>query len=241
MTVERTAGVAGTFPVTFDEAPVGTPTLTIYSDAARTVVAVPTADLAATANPIVWTAAYPATLGPSDYFLDIAAVYTAGQPAKHDTDEVLTLTDPNATAGDGLLAALEARLGRGTLVDPDRARALAALEDVTGLVEGVCTIPSPRPLRVTTVILAAVRRAFDNPSGLQSETVGAYSYSRGGDGERFGAYLTDAERRIIRHACRGTTTPTDTSRRLRARLGDALLHDRYDDDLVRFNDFGQRY
>lgn len=148
----------------------------------------------------------------------------------------------DAGIGVALLPAFEARLGR-TLVDPDRARAIACLDDAVGLAQAVATIPTVWPLRVTAVVLAAARRGFQNPDGLQSETIASYAYSRAGDATG-GVYLTEGERRIIRQACRATgTAVVDTSRRLRARLGDAVLNDRYGSDYEywQFNEFGQRY
>lgn len=94
--VTRIAGQAGTFDVTFNQSPTATPTLTIYSNEARTTVAVATANLTATANPAVWTGAYPATLAAGTYYLTISAVYTVGQPATVDQDDTLILTTPGA-------------------------------------------------------------------------------------------------------------------------------------------------
>jgi hypothetical protein len=100
--VTRTAGVAGTFTASFTQAPVGTPTVTIYSDPARTLVAVATAPMVATANATAWTASYPATLSAGTFYLVFSAVYTLGQPAVLDQDDTLVLTAP----GVGLTASL---------------------------------------------------------------------------------------------------------------------------------------
>lgn len=109
-TATRTSGVAGTFEVTFSQAPTGTPTITIYTDVARTLVAVATANLVATANPLVWTANYPATLAVGTYYLSISAVYTVGQPAKVNADDTLILTDPTAVVSGDILTLAEAKL-----------------------------------------------------------------------------------------------------------------------------------
>lgn len=137
MSATRTAGVAGTFPVTFSQVPVETPTLTMYADPARTVLAVPTTPLAPTANPATWTASYPATLAAGTYYLVVAAVYTAGQPAVLDQDDTLVLTDPQSTVGGGLVTLEQARAQLN--IDPDDhsddAELGLYLEAVTPLVE----------------------------------------------------------------------------------------------------------
>lgn len=89
--VTRTAGVAGSFAYTLSQVPYAAPVMTIYSDAARTVVAVAAATLAATANPSVFTCLYPATLAPGTYYLSFSTVLTNGQPAIVDQDDMLVL------------------------------------------------------------------------------------------------------------------------------------------------------
>lgn len=73
---------------------------------------------------------------------------------------------------------------------------------VTGLIAG--EIPSydldaePVAPVVKAVALAAAARAYTNPQGLASETVGSYSYSRGSDNRNGGVYLTQDERALLR-------------------------------------------
>lgn len=115
-TVKRDAGVAGAFQVTFAQPPVGIPTVTIFSDAGRTAVATATAPMSATANPLIWTAAYPASLAASTYYLRFTAVFTTGQPAKNNDTNDLLLTaagvevDPDPSFA--TVAELSARLGK---------------------------------------------------------------------------------------------------------------------------------
>ena len=212
MSVTRPAGVDGTFPVRFSQQPVGTPALTIYQDAAQTQVAVPSAPLAATGNPLVWTASYPSTLPAGRYYLQVAARYTAGEPLVFDTNDVLDLTDPATTVDEdapplATVDAFEARLGR-TLDGADRARAQAALEDASSLARDVASttyldqtaVRTPVPGPIRSVVLAAARRAFDNPNGYASENLGSYSYSRDAAFSRGGVYLTAEEKRTIRRA-----------------------------------------
>lgn len=117
------------------------------------------------------------------------------------------------------VAALEARLGvePDSLADTDLARAEAALEDASILVRAeagkswvdglgaLSGVPDP----VATVVVLAAARAYRNPDGLASESIGgAYAYSYGSEAQG-GVYLTDAERRIVRvsaSASRGVYT-----------------------------------
>lgn len=98
--VTRTAGVNGTFQYTLSVVPFGTPVLTIYSDAARTVVAVAAAALTPTANPSVFTAAYPASLPAGTYYLSFSTVITNGQPATIDQDDMLVLVSAGGSVND---------------------------------------------------------------------------------------------------------------------------------------------
>jgi len=90
--VNRTSGVLGTFPYTLSIAPFSAPSLTVYSDAARTLVAVAPATLVATGDPRVFTATYPASLPAGTYYLKFSTVITFGQPALIDSDDTLVLS-----------------------------------------------------------------------------------------------------------------------------------------------------
>lgn len=107
---------------------------------------------------------------------------------------------------------LEARLGLavGRLIDEDRARAEAALEDATTL---ALTEVSPAkvgrwetdaPKAVALVVLKAARREYENPRGVQQETQGDHSV---GLSETSGVYLTAREvgqvRRVASGRCGG--------------------------------------
>lgn len=95
--VQRTAGVAGTFSYTLSVVPFAAPVMTIYSDAARTVQAVAPAALAATANPSVFTASYPASLAVGTYYLKFSTAVTNGQPAWIDSDDELILVSASGS------------------------------------------------------------------------------------------------------------------------------------------------
>lgn len=97
------------------------------------------------------------------------------------------------------IEALEARLGRGVLVEPQRAQALAALADASELVRGETgrtwvTEPGgtvSAPAVVVTITLQAALRVVRNPDGYSSETEDGYTYRR--PESELGLYLTDAE------------------------------------------------
>lgn len=97
---------------------------------------------------------------------------------------------------------LEARLGR-SLTGDETGRAQAALADASALAraEGrqdwyTAEAGLTAPDAVVTVVLSAARRAFENPQGYSSETVGPFTVRR--DSEALGVYLTEAEKAIVR-------------------------------------------
>ncbi|MFD0044740.1 hypothetical protein ACFVGV_06070 [Pseudarthrobacter scleromae] len=106
------------------------------------------------------------------------------------------------------VSALEARLGlpAGTLLDEDEARAEAALEDATVLAlaevsetkAAAWELDAPKVVRL--VILKAARREFENPRGLETESLGEHSV---GISETSGVYLTGREIAQIRRAATG--------------------------------------
>lgn len=55
------------------------------------------------------------------------------------------------------------------------------------------------PGAIVATICSAVRRAYENPTGLQSETIGDYSY-RAFEGGGSGVYFTAAEEKALRRA-----------------------------------------
>lgn len=130
------------------------------------------------------------------------------------------------------LESLEARLSAG-LQDSEELRALAALEDASALVlaevgpEKAAAWLDPDhpeelgavPPIVATVVLASARRAFLNPEGYRSESLGDWSASRGGTGDG-STYLSAEERRLIRNAAGWT-----------AGLGHVELEGLWDDSL----------
>jgi len=57
------------------------------------------------------------------------------------------------------------------------------------------------PSIITAKVCEAVRRAYENPSGLQGETIGDYSWRGASAGSAsIGVYFTPAESRIMRRA-----------------------------------------
>lgn len=101
---------------------------------------------------------------------------------------------------DDLLPELEARLGlrEGSLRGVDRARAVAVLSDAVDLVAaavGSALADSPQPA-ARSVALSAARRAYLNPAGALSETVGPHTV-RWDDDSPSGVYLTAAEQQVL--------------------------------------------
>ncbi|RAX48940.1 hypothetical protein DQ353_12535 [Arthrobacter sp. AQ5-05] len=106
------------------------------------------------------------------------------------------------------LSALEARLGfsPGTLDAEERARAEAALEDAATLALAevsaakAATWLTDAPAVVSLVVLKAARREFENPRGLNQESLGEHSV---GITDTSGVYLTKREVQQIRRAASG--------------------------------------
>lgn len=78
--------------------------------------------------------------------------------------------------------------------DVDTATALLLRDLVTGLIDELADFAGVYPASVKAVALTAAARAYSNPSGLISETVGDYSYRRAGGS---GVYLTSEEKAQI--------------------------------------------
>lgn len=129
------------------------------------------------------------------------------------------------------VADLAARLGRDpdSLSVEDEARATATLDDASALVraEGrqdwydteTDAITAPHP--VVTVVLSAAQRAFTNPEGLISETVGPFTKRRAERGD-LGVFLTAAEKDIVRRY-RTTSPGLWTQRTTRGEDGTSTL------------------
>jgi hypothetical protein len=106
------------------------------------------------------------------------------------------------------LAALESRLGvpSGTLLVEDQARATAALEDATTLALAEVstslgeTWTTSAPAVVVLVVLKAARREYENPRGMNLETLGEHSV---GLTDLSGVYLTAREIAQVRRAASG--------------------------------------
>lgn len=106
------------------------------------------------------------------------------------------------------LSALESRLGlpAGTLQDEDKARAEDALDDATTLALAEVSetkavawaLNAPKVVRL--VVLKAARREFENPRGLENESLGEHS---AGFSETSGVYLTGREIAQVRRAATG--------------------------------------
>lgn len=82
----------------------------------------------------------------------------------------------------------------------DPARVTLLLDDASALVREAAgdDFEDGVPAAVVPVVVEAVRRAVDNPAGLDSETIGGYTWRA--ERSRTGVYLTDAERRTVRRA-----------------------------------------
>lgn len=90
----------------------------------------------------------------------------------------------------------EVRYG-GTVPAGDKDRIEALLADACALIEDLTDDTyeaSGVPQTLVAIAVTAARRAYDNPSGLTSETIGSYSWSGGGGA---GVYLTLAEQKMI--------------------------------------------
>jgi len=106
------------------------------------------------------------------------------------------------------LSALESRLGLppGTLLDEDKARAEDALDDATTLAlaevsetkAAAWELDAPKVVRL--VVLKAARREFENPRGLEQESLGEHSV---GLTDTSGVYLTGREIAQIKRAATG--------------------------------------
>ena len=100
-TVTRTAGVAGSFPVLLDTVPIAPPTVTAWTDAARTLNPV-VLTVTATADPAVFTATYPASLDAGTYYLTVD-IPLAGRTDR-DRDDTLVLTVTASTVQESLVS-----------------------------------------------------------------------------------------------------------------------------------------
>ena len=97
------------------------------------------------------------------------------------------------------LSDFQARYER-TLTDVDEMmRVNVLLADASALVCDVADdVFTTVPATVVAVVCEVVRRAFDNPTGLQGETIGDYTWR--GEKASGGIYLTAQERRTVRRA-----------------------------------------
>ncbi|GED09169.1 hypothetical protein [Cellulosimicrobium cellulans] len=108
------------------------------------------------------------------------------------------------------LSALCRRLGVETLDGVDASRAESALDDATTLaLAEVRPATAARwiedaPHVVTTVILKAARREYENPQGYRSENLGEYGATVD---VASGVYLTAAEVALVRRAESGHRGP----------------------------------
>lgn len=111
-------------------------------------------------------------------------------------------TLPSLASVDDLSSRIEGGIA---VADEDRAQAL--LDDVSALIRAEAETDwvddsnalDSVPDVVVTICLSAARRAWQNPGGYVSETIGGYSY-RVADGGTSGLYLTEEEKRLIRRA-----------------------------------------
>jgi hypothetical protein len=111
---------------------------------------------------------------------------------------------------------LQARLGADLAGQPT---AEALIEDASAVVRQIARtdLGDPVPAVIVAVVAQMVRRALQNPSDLESETIGDYSYqTRSGMNEATkgsALYVTREERLLIREAAERPaviTIPSDT-------------------------------
>lgn len=110
---------------------------------------------------------------------------------------LITLADFTARHEEDLSAAEQARVT--TLIDDASALVVQAVNDPT------ITDPwdTTAPAAVVPVVYRMVRRAFVNPDGYESETIGSYTWRHGREP---GIFMTKMERREVRRAAGGTST-----------------------------------
>ncbi|MCU1590092.1 MAG: hypothetical protein JWP11_1348 [Frankiales bacterium] len=108
--VNRIAGTAGTFNVVPSAGNTGAPVLTIYSDAARSIVAVAAAACTASGTAGIYLGAYPATLAAGTYYLSFATPYAGGTVADVDDTLVLTTASVSVTVGFATLTDFQTHL-----------------------------------------------------------------------------------------------------------------------------------
>lgn len=116
---------------------------------------------------------------------------------------------------------LERRLGLavGSLTGEDKARAEDALDDAATLAlaevsetkQALWTVDAPKV--VTLVVLKAARREFENPRGLNQESLGEHSVSLT---DSSGVYLTAREIAQIKRAASGKSGGFTGSLRIRS-------------------------
>jgi len=86
----------------------------------------------------------------------------------------------------------------------DNSRIQALLNDACALASDITDTEYADGLTIPGAIIAsvcaAVRRAYENPTGLQSETIGDYSWRGAAVGGSVGVYFTDAEEKAMRRA-----------------------------------------
>lgn len=110
------------------------------------------------------------------------------------------------------LTALEARIPGG-IPSSETDRAQAALDDAAALVEAYAAQDDEDkwdsntvPMSVVTVVCAVAMRALHNPYGMQSETMGGYTWRKDAEASGSALYLTEGEKKLVRREA-GTSTP----------------------------------
>jgi len=109
----------------------------------------------------------------------------------------------------------------------DQERVAILIEDACGLAEDLLNkslagMPSV-PRTVVSTICKAARRAYENPDGLQGETIGDYSW-RVGTAAEGGLYFTPNEARLMRRAVKRSSIGTIE---LQGMLPDSIDSDRF--------------
>ena len=119
-----------------------------------------------------------------------------GTPAAPASDAFVAFVtlDEFATRYENTIPAADVDRVTAFLVD-----AYALVEDVTGA-DYIASVTGDMPTVIVAIVCAAARRAYNNPSDLQSETIGDYSWRI--SASTSGVCFTPAEVRAVRRAAR---------------------------------------
>ena len=146
----------------------------------------------------------------------------------------MTVLPPLAT-----IEALQVRLGRGALVDPQLSQAVAALDDASSIVRGETNRTwindlgqVAAPAEVVTITLRAALREVRNPEGNLAENAGPFS-RRLADDQAKGVYLLQEERDVLaKYRSSNPGVWTQPTTRVDDRCQPLFLNDQYGCDPI---------